>query len=89
MAGAEKPLPPRDTPQAPHVQQCRWEAACNRILMLVIQDKKGVGNIAAMVGYKGQMAGRLRTLYGNEDAPVDDWRRISRDGYLWLHGKAA
>ena len=84
---------PADKPAA-HIaeefpQKCRWESCCNRILLMVLQDKKGVGNIEQMVAYKGQMAAKLRKLYGTDDAPIDDWKRISRDGYLWLHGKAA
>lgn len=90
FAGAEKPPPPRETFVQPGPQQCKWQVAANRILLTILLTMQGVppDKLAVMVERKRQMGQRLKSLYGDREAPDDEWRTIVRDGAKWLRNAA-
>ena len=54
--------------------------------MLVLQSAGGVPRetLVELVAMKRKMGERLRTLYGDHEAPVEDWRRISKEAFDWM-----
>ena len=67
-------------------QNCHWQATANGVLMLVLQSAGGVPRetLVELVAMKRKMGERLRSLYGDNEAPVEDWRRISKEGFDWM-----
>jgi hypothetical protein len=67
-------------------QPCHWQATANGVLMLVLQSVGGVPRetLVELVAMKRKMGERLRTLYGDNEAPAEDWRRISKEAFDWM-----
>jgi len=77
---------PQVKPEEVWPQPCQWQAAANRILFAVLQAEPltPASRLDELVRRKRQMGGRLAALYGDRPAPVNEWRKISEDGFNWL-----
>lgn len=93
FAGAEKPTThtPLRVESSDVPQPCRWQQSVNKILLDVIMNvaysgrKISAERMQMLVQKKREAGEKLARLYGDRPAPDDEYKKISKQAWEWLH----